>query len=381
LPSRLILLKVVLQALPIYAFSVLAAPRSVLNTIKSLQRNFLWHGLNKDKKIALVSWDKICRPKDQGGLGIRDPSTMNRVLSAKIWWRWLKNPRDLWAKLWRKKYAPNTVENNLIRWNGDNTGSLIWTTAKQNRQIITQHTFWEIGNGETALFWLDSWQQWPALNAEEWSRDICAQATGMGLTKVADYWQNDHTENTWRCWHLDRGRINLAPQIDLTPLHEALNKRKIPIRNGEDILRWGYKPQGSYSTQEAYQLTAKVDHTLDTKLWKKIWNLKHWPKITFFLWLVSHSSILTWDNLLKRGFTGPSICTLCGKAEETLNHLLNTCPYTTQVWDQVAISMRTSDRLRDSVIETILNWRDQAFGSPYLNRVWQLLPGFVLWHI
>jgi hypothetical protein len=52
LPSRLILLKAVLQALPIYAFSVLAAPRFVLNTIKSLQRNFLWQGLNKEKKIA-----------------------------------------------------------------------------------------------------------------------------------------------------------------------------------------------------------------------------------------------------------------------------------------------------------------------------------------
>jgi ribonuclease HI len=117
------------------------------------------------------------------------------------------------------------------------------------------------------------------------------------------------------------------------------------------------------------------------EIWGKIWNLKHWPKITLFLWLVLHSSILTWDNLLKRGFTGPSICTLCGKAEETMNHLLNTCHYTAQVWDQVAIIMRTSDRLRDSVIETLINWRDQPFSSPYLNRVWQLLPGFVLWQV
>ena len=109
---------------------------------------------------------------------------MNRVLSAKIWWRWLKNPTDIWAKLWRKKYAPNTAENNMIRWNGDNTGSLIWTAAKQKRQIITQHSFWEIGNGETALFWQDSWQQLPTLNTEEWPHDISAQVIGMGLTRV-----------------------------------------------------------------------------------------------------------------------------------------------------------------------------------------------------
>jgi hypothetical protein len=258
LPNHLILLKAVLQALPIYVFSVLAAPRFVLNTIKSLQRNFLWQGLNKERKIALVSWEKICRPKEQGGLGIRDPSIMNKVLSTKIWWRWLKKPTDLWAKLWRKKYASNTAENNLIRWNGDNTGSLIWTTAKQNRQIVTQHAFWEIGNGETALFWQDSWQQMPALNDEEWSRDICTHATGMGLTKVADYWQNNSTGDTWRCWHMDRVRINQPLHFDLAPLQEVLDKRKIPIRDGEDILRWGYRPQGSFSMQEAYQLKTKT---------------------------------------------------------------------------------------------------------------------------
>jgi len=112
---------------------------------------------------------------------------MNKVLSAKIWWRWLKNPTDLWAKLWRKKYASNTAENNLIRWNGDHMGSLIWMAANQNRQIVTQHAFWEVGNGETNLFSQDSWQQWLALNTEEWAHDICAQATRMGLKKVANY--------------------------------------------------------------------------------------------------------------------------------------------------------------------------------------------------
>lgn len=187
LPNRLILLKVVLQALPIYTFSALAAPKFVLTTIKSLQRNFIWQGLNKEKKIALVSWEKLCRPKEQGGLGLRDPSIMNKVLSAKIWWRWLKNPKDLWDRLWRKKYAPRTTEKNLIWWNGDNPGSLIWTVARKNRQLVTQHAFWEVGNGETALFWQDSWQQWPALCVEDWAHDICTQATRIGLKKVADY--------------------------------------------------------------------------------------------------------------------------------------------------------------------------------------------------
>jgi len=55
---------------------------------------------------------------------------MNKVLSTKIWWHWLKIPKDLWAQLWRKKYAPNVAEKNLIHWNEDNLGSLIWTAAR-----------------------------------------------------------------------------------------------------------------------------------------------------------------------------------------------------------------------------------------------------------
>jgi hypothetical protein len=304
---------------------------------------------------------------------------MNKVLSAKIWWRWLKHPKDLWARLWRKKYAPNVVEKNLIRWNGDSPGSLIWTAARQNKQLVTQNAFWEIRNGESALYWNDSWQQWPVLDNEDWARDICTPATQAGLTRVADYWQDNPLEDTWRSWHLDRERINLEAHVDLAPWQEEMAKRKIPKIAGEDILHWGYSPRGTYSTQEAYQIITQADPLPTRKVWCKIWSLKHWPKITLFLWLVSHSSILTWDNLSKRGFVGPSICILCGEADETMNHLLNSCPYTAQLWDQLALIMRTSDRLRDSIIDTISEWRDQAFHSPLLNRIWQLLPGFILW--
>lgn len=40
--SRLVLIKSVLQAMPLYLFSILAAPKWVLKTIRNLQRNFLW---------------------------------------------------------------------------------------------------------------------------------------------------------------------------------------------------------------------------------------------------------------------------------------------------------------------------------------------------
>jgi hypothetical protein len=68
-----------------------------------------------DKKWALVSWDKVCKPKSLGGLGLRDPGKLNNTMGAKIWWRWLKTPPEIWEKLWKHKYAPNIHQDHLIR--------------------------------------------------------------------------------------------------------------------------------------------------------------------------------------------------------------------------------------------------------------------------
>jgi hypothetical protein len=67
LPGRLILLKSVLQALPVYAFSALAAPNFILTTLRNIQRKFLWQGTKEGSKITLVSWKKVCKPKKAGG--------------------------------------------------------------------------------------------------------------------------------------------------------------------------------------------------------------------------------------------------------------------------------------------------------------------------
>jgi len=99
---------------------------------------------------------KTYRPKNVGGLGLYDPSTLKKIFSPKIWWHWLKHPKYLWARLWRRKYTPTTSEENLIRWNGHTPGSLIWNAGKQNNGIIVDHAFWEIQDGNSTSFWNDS---------------------------------------------------------------------------------------------------------------------------------------------------------------------------------------------------------------------------------
>jgi hypothetical protein len=43
--------------------------------------------------------------------------------------------------------------------------------------------------------------------------------------------------------------------------------------------------------------------------------------------------------------------------------------------------MRTSDKNHLGIRKTIEKWWDSIFQYPILNRIWQLLPGFILWQI
>ena len=64
-----------------------------------------------------------------------------------------------------------------------------------------------------------------------------------------------------------------------------------------------------------------------------------------------------------------------------MEHLLNNCHYSQQIWDWGAQAMRRSQRNRDSIQDTLVNWETISFHNPILQHIWQLLPGFTLWSI
>jgi hypothetical protein len=58
-------------------------------------------------------------------------------------------------------------------------------------------------------------------------------------------------------------------------------------------------------------------------------------KIRLYTWLAVENKILTWDNLQKKGWEGPSLCHLCSRDSETVLHLLVNCNFTQQVWQKI----------------------------------------------
>ena len=52
-------------------------PIAVCDKMTSMVRKFWWGQNQKWSKIAWLSWDKVCLPKKEGGLGFQDLRTFN----------------------------------------------------------------------------------------------------------------------------------------------------------------------------------------------------------------------------------------------------------------------------------------------------------------
>ena len=85
--GKLILIKAVLSAFPIFQSSLLLSPKYITSQISKLLRDFLWNGKNGNQnKMHLVSWDILKRPISEGGLQIHDPGLANLALGGKLIW-------------------------------------------------------------------------------------------------------------------------------------------------------------------------------------------------------------------------------------------------------------------------------------------------------
>lgn len=78
-----ILIKSVAQAIPSYTMSCFKLLDALCDELTGMVQHFWWGQHENHNGVAWLSWDKICAPKEEGGMGFRDWKAFNMALLAK----------------------------------------------------------------------------------------------------------------------------------------------------------------------------------------------------------------------------------------------------------------------------------------------------------
>ncbi|GKA04683.1 putative reverse transcriptase domain, reverse transcriptase zinc-binding domain protein [Tanacetum coccineum] len=160
--GRLQLCNSVISSMQVYWASVLAIPFGIIEDIQQLIRGFLWCNGEYKRGKSKVSWDDICLPKSEGGLGIRCLKVFNCALMTTQIWNIVTNKESLWVR-WIHMYK---LKDRTI-WDVRPTTSMSWGWRKllQLREIVKPFIWKQVGNGLQTSLWYDTWcEQSPLSN-------------------------------------------------------------------------------------------------------------------------------------------------------------------------------------------------------------------------
>ncbi|CAH9101516.1 unnamed protein product [Cuscuta epithymum] len=234
--GKLILIKHVLNAIPMHTLAVDKLPKKVVKILNCKTSSFFWGSSNNKRKYHWIRWSKLCLPNLEGGLGIRSLTDIEKAFTLKLWWKW-RTEDSFWAKFIKSKYS-----------RGDNM-----------IPRVTDSTIW---------------------------RRICS-------------------------------------------IHDLANTLVSCDDSGSLI--WNEEHDGHFSFRSAFEEVREV--SFNHSIYQNIWDSKQELKVKLLQWKIVKGIIPTADTLGRLNIVlNPSMCPLCRRASDSLDHLFYKCYIARRVW-------------------------------------------------
>ncbi|XP_077219707.1 uncharacterized protein LOC143853893 [Tasmannia lanceolata] len=103
--GRVELIKTVINSFQVFWASAFNLPKGVIHCLEKICRAFLWGHDPSQKKFHSTGWNDFCKPKGEGGAGIRKIEDINNAFQLKILWNSMQDKNSLWLKWFKAKYV------------------------------------------------------------------------------------------------------------------------------------------------------------------------------------------------------------------------------------------------------------------------------------
>ncbi|KAI0494853.1 hypothetical protein KFK09_024999 [Dendrobium nobile] len=270
-------------------------PKAAFKFFRKIASKFLFFGdHNAGKKLHLVSWDKVCLPKDKGGLGIFNFNALIHCYNCSLIYR-IYNSNSLLAD-WVLKYYSSPWKPPHSR------ASKYWKNICATAAVTTSNWIFKINKSSQSSFLWDHWcnnNRLVDLNPE--------------LVNYVDCPVNTFIDEDG-FWHFPISLSN-----DLT---EAISSVFIFDSISENIT-WstGTKPTFKDYCKNYFQ-------NLPNCSWADlIWHKKHSLRFSSYSWLALVGGLKTATALHHRNIVVDLHCSLCHSSPESTSHLYFECNF------------------------------------------------------
>ena len=178
--GKLYLAQSVISAMPIHTMQALWLPDGVCRDIDKLTRGFLWGRKEHSKGMHLVD-HTVIKPKNCGGLNIRDSRHLNTALLGKMIWNNLNEPGRLSSHVLTAKYLG---AKSFFLAQPRRNCSYVWRGILKARQYLKDGFQFRLGSGNMSI-WYDHWFELDRLcNLVDYVH------ISDSMLKVHDIWKN-----------------------------------------------------------------------------------------------------------------------------------------------------------------------------------------------
>ncbi|XP_042514311.1 uncharacterized protein LOC122088975 [Macadamia integrifolia] len=225
------LVKSVISGITLHNFSVYWWPSPLIRNLEKWMRNFIWTGEIDSSKATTVKWDTICKPKEEGGLGIRRLREVNMTLIAKLAWSIKAEDSQLSSLLRARFLFHSGLPKRSYR------RSSIWPDIRRMWKFISDNERWIIGSGRKINFWNDNWLgPKPIAVLSELNEELFSNLNQT----VADF----IVDGSW-----------VLPPVQsdfLAEIFQRIEAVKLPYLPMEDRCVWSMDSMGTFSVNSAW---------------------------------------------------------------------------------------------------------------------------------